>query len=128
MSRPKILVVDDDKQVLRLIEAMLGPKGYNLILISESAKAIDVARRDKPQLILLDVMMPEVDGYSILSEMKKDQITKDIPVIMVTALGYDLNKALADELGASGYITKPLESANLLETIARFLPNSEASL
>ncbi|MFC1913638.1 response regulator [Chloroflexota bacterium] len=118
-----LLVVEDDKQVLRLIEAMIGPKGYDLVLISEGTKAVDVARSEKPQLILLDIMMPDTDGYSILGEMKKDQLTRDIPVIMVTALGYELNKSLADELGASGYITKPIELENLLETIVRFLLN-----
>lgn len=124
MRKTRILVVDDDEKALNLIEAMLTPNGYDVILISEGKKTIDAARNQKPDLILLDVMMPDPSGYTVLSAIKADGDIKDIPVIMVTALTYELNEMFARDLGAAGYITKPIDLQNLLGTISGILPGS----
>lgn len=120
-SKQKILVVDDDEQSRELMEAMLIPNGYDVITAENGAVGVKLATQERPSLILLDVMMPVIDGYVALSMMKNDSIIKDIPVIMVTALGFDLNKKLADRLGASGYITKPVNLSELLKQISRLL-------
>lgn len=78
----------------------------------------------KPDLVLLDIFMPGMDGYSTLGEIKKDIKTKEVPVVMVTAVGQELNKMLAQQLGAAGYITKPFKSSELLEMINNLLPAS----
>jgi len=85
-------VVDDDERALRLIEAMLAPKGYETILAKEGKEAVDIARSQKPDLILLDIMMPGMDGYTTLQRIKKDRATANIPIIMVSAVGFELNK------------------------------------
>ena len=121
MGKKKILVIDDDALQLRLIEAMLKPNDYDVVVLTNGKNAADFARSQKPDLILLDIMMPEMDGYSVLNLLKKDNTTKGIPVIMVTALGFELNKKLADQLGASGYITKPVDLHNLLEIVKSVL-------
>jgi CheY-like chemotaxis protein len=121
-SKQKILVVDDDEQSRELMEAMLTPHGYDVVTAENGEIGVTLATRDKPSLILLDIMMPVIDGYVALSMMKKDPAISGIPVIMVTALGYDLNKKLADRLGAAGYITKPVSLSALLKEVGRCLP------
>ena len=120
----KILVVDDDPKALELIEAMLIPVGYYVVTLVDSTKMINIVRQVKPDLILLDIMMPLEDGYTILNKLKKGLDRSNIPVVMITALGQDDNKVIASICGASAYITKPIDKKVLLETIARFLPDS----
>ena len=125
-KRRKILIVDDDPKALLLIEAMLKPHGYDVVLVNHSRLAIQTARKEKPDLILLDIMMPELDGYTLLNKIRKDETLKNIPVVMVTALELDGNKEFASECGASAYITKPIDKKVLLETIAHFLPDAKS--
>ena len=121
MSKVKIMVVDDDVTSLELIEAMLVPNGYEVITASDSSKAVATIMAKKPNLILLDIMMPGLDGYATLSKIKENKTISNIPVVMLTAVGFDLNKELALQLGAVGYITKPVDLAELLKTISRLL-------
>ena len=120
-NRPKILAIDDDEQARDLIEAVLAPRGYEVITAESGEQGIALASKVKPALILLDIMMPSMDGYSALAMIKSNAASKDIPVVMVTAVGYELNKQLADRLGAVGYMTKPVSSAELLAEVARHL-------
>jgi CheY-like chemotaxis protein len=123
-DKPKILIVDDDPKALLLMEAILKPHGYDVVLVNHSRQAIQTARKEKPDLILLDIMMPVLDGYTILNKIKKEETIKNIPVVMVTVLEQDGNKVFASICGASAYITKPINSKRLIETIAQFLPDS----
>ena len=125
-KRHKILIVDDDQKALMLMEAVLKPYGYDVVLVNDGRHAIRTARKEKPDLILLDIMMPEMDGYTILNKIKKEETLKNIPVVMVTALELDGNKVFANICGASAYITKPINSKLLIETIAQFLPDSRS--
>ena len=122
MSKAKILVVDDDAISLELMEAMLVPNGYEVITANDGSKAVAVIIEKKPDLILLDIMMPGLDGYSTLAKIKENKTISKIPVVMLTAMGYQLNKELALQIGAVGYITKPVDLAELLKTISRLLP------
>ncbi len=123
-KKNKILIVDDDPQALILMEAILKPHGYDVVLQNDGQQVIQVARQEKPNLILLDIMMPIFDGYLILTEIRDDKALCRIPVVMVTASGQDINKEIAKKCGASAYITKPIDRKVLLETIAYFLPNA----
>jgi len=122
MSKAKIMVIDDDVQSLELMEAMLFPKGHDVIITSDSSKAIALIMIKKPDLVLLDIMMPGLDGYSILAKIKGNHTIYNIPVVMLTAVDFELNRELAHNLGAAGYITKPVELAELLKTISTLLP------
>jgi CheY-like chemotaxis protein len=122
--RYKILVVDDDPKALVLIEAILTPAGYYVVTLVDSTKMINTVREKKPDLILLDIMMPVEDGYTILNKLKKGLDRSNIPVVMVSAVADDDHKVIASIDGASAYITKPINSKQLLETVARFLPAS----
>ena len=120
----RILVVDDDEKILRVIEALLIPHGYEVITARNGQEAITSMSIAKPNLVLMDIFMPEMDGYSALGKIKENDATKEVPVIMVTAVGQELNKQLAESLGAAGYITKPFKSEELLEVISHILPTS----
>jgi len=120
-KRDKILIVDDDERILRVLGDMLTPNGYEVLLARDGAEAIAVARNKQPGLILMDILMPETDGYAACNILKSDEKTKQIPVVMLTAVGYELNKRLSESLNADGYLVKPISVELLLETVKRFL-------
>jgi len=116
----RILVVDDDPVDRILLRKILG-KNYIVTEASNATEALDLARSEKPALVLMDIMMPEIDGYSACCMIKRDPLTAEIPVVMLTSLKGELNVRLADEMGASGYLTKPFNQRELLDTIGRLL-------
>ena len=120
----KILIVEDDPKNLKLIRDLLQASGYDTIEATDGKKGIKMAKTKKPDLILMDILMPEMDGYSALGAIKADETTKAIPVLMLTALAYELNRQLGDRLGAAGYITKPFDRKELLKTISQLLSAS----
>ena len=119
----KVLVVDDDESIRCLLSQLLGEQ-YHVSTAENGAEAVALARSLKPDLILMDIMMPEMDGYTACSIMKSDKITKQIPVVMLTGVGYDMNRELAARVGADGYLTKPLTLNILLDTVKQFLTES----
>jgi CheY-like chemotaxis protein len=118
-----ILVVDDEPVDLKLIETALAPRGYKIITAKNGEEAVNIARTQKPDLILMDILMPKMDGYTASSEIRKDPKTRDIPIIMITSVGHDLNKKLADGIGATGYIVKPFMIDDLNNKINETLQN-----
>jgi CheY-like chemotaxis protein len=117
----KILLVDDDIIQQKLVKAIVAPAGFELITALNGQQGIEMVKKEKPDLILMDVMMPEMDGYTAVSVLKADSETKDIPVIMVTAVGFELNRQLALLRGAADYITKPIDIDLLLKKINLYL-------
>lgn len=124
MRRKTVLIADDEENIRRLVRNMLG-KEYIVLEAQDGKVAVDIARSQKPDLILMDIMMPNIDGYTACHTIKQGPITKMIPVVMITAVGHELNKKLANEIGASGYVTKPFTSQELLETVNRLLTNTK---
>ena len=116
----RILVVDDDPVDRTLLRKMLI-KNYIVTEASSGKEALDLARSKKPALILMDIMMPEIDGYSSCHMIKRDPLTADIPVLMLTGLKYELNIQLAHEMGAAGYLIKPVNQQELLDRIGQLL-------
>ena len=106
---PKILVVDEEPLNVQVLCEVLADFGQ-ISFATSGAKALELAERERPDLVLLDVMMPEMDGYTVCIEMKARDRTRDIPVIFVTALGMDDDEAKGIELGAIDYITKPFSA------------------
>ena len=118
--KKKALVVDDEPNVRRLIHTILS-KNYEVIEAEEGKQAIEIAYTQKPDVILMDMMMPKMDGLTACHLIKNDPATRAIPVIMVTAIGFELNIKLSEQMGASGYVTKPFSSQVLLDKIAEVL-------
>ncbi len=112
--RRKILAVDDEKDILRLLEHNLGKAGYDVVSAEDGPEAIDLAKRELPDLIILDAMLPNVEGTEVLKTLKKDRVTDRIPVMMLTAKGEELDRVVGLELGADDYIVKPFSPKELL--------------
>lgn len=115
----KILIVDDEPNVRLLVSRMLS-QSYKVLEASDGQGAIDIARREHPALILMDIMMPGVDGYTACHTLKTDKATKGIPVIILTALGFELNKVLAKKMGVDAYITKPFSEQDLVTAVGQY--------
>ena len=119
MDKKKILIADDELYIRLLVGSALG-RDYAVLEASDGEEAIDIIHTQKPDLILMDILMPNLDGYTACYEIKRDQATKVIPVVMLTGIGYELNKKLAQELGADGYVTKPFNLQDLLDTVKHY--------
>lgn len=123
MDKQKILIADDEPGI-RLIVSRILEKEYMVLEAADGEEAIDIAKGQQPALILMDLMMPKMDGYAACSRIKSDQATKGIPVVILTGVGHELNKRYAEEMGADGYITKPFTRESLLEEMRRLLVSS----
>ncbi len=114
MSKQRtILIVDDEKTNLKLLSAMLAPEGYRIITAESGKKALELVKEEDPDIILLDIMMPEMDGYEVCKRLKSDKETRIIPIIMVTALTDKKDKIKAAESGADEFISKPVDRTEL---------------
>jgi len=118
--KKKILIADDEQTVRSLVKRFLS-HNYIVLEANDGAVAVDMARTQKPDLILMDIMMPRVDGYTACHQIKKDEATRTIPVVMLTGVGHELNKRLSWEVGAEGYITKPFVLQDLVGVISPLL-------
>lgn len=115
-----ILVADDEPSVREFFGLLLQNEGYRCLEASDASTCLKLAGEEKPDLILLDWMMPDVDGMDALRILKSRPSTREIPVVMVTALDGLPQIALATEEGADGYLTKPIEAEDLLSVVRRF--------
>ncbi len=122
---PKVLVVDDETRILRLMEATLIPAGYQVILAENGTEAITKASLSSPDVILLDVMMPGMDGFEVASKLRANKQTKAVPIVMVTALGEVKDRIKALESGADDFLTKPVDKTELLMRIKTLVEKSE---
>ncbi len=116
-----ILVVDDEKDLVDLIKLKLIASGYDVNEAYDGAEALDKIKSNPPHLVLLDVMMPKLNGYQVCRELKKSDKLKHIPVIMLTAKAQESDKFWGVEVGADDYMTKPFEFDDLLKTIKKHL-------
>ena len=113
---PLILVVDDLPQNIRLLEAVLSPKGFRVTVASSGEEALHVLGKEKPDLVLLDILMPGMDGYEVCRRIREDRETAFLPVIMITASGAE-EKIRAIESGADDFVSKPFDQAELLARV-----------
>ncbi len=120
MEKQKILVADDEPGVRLTVRRMLE-NDFAILEAVNGEEAIEIALAQKPVVILMDLMMPKMDGYTACSKIKANPATEAIPVVILTAVGHELNKKFAHELGASAYITKPFQVQELYNTINRLL-------
>ncbi|PKM81648.1 MAG: DNA-binding response regulator [Firmicutes bacterium HGW-Firmicutes-14] len=117
MSRPLILVVDDESHIVELVRFNLEKGGYRVIEANDGISACNLAKQEKPDLIILDVMLPGMDGLEVCRMIQKDAETSDIPIIMLTARSEEIDKILGLEIGADDYITKPFSPRELLARV-----------
>lgn len=120
VGKKKILVADDEPSIRRAVRKILE-KDHVVLEASDGEQAIDMARVQRPDLILMDIMMPKLDGVGACNIIKSDSTLKSIPVIMLTALTHKLDQEYSRSMGADGYLTKPFDTKELREAIGNFL-------
>jgi CheY-like chemotaxis protein len=119
MAKTKVLVVDDEEDFAKALKVRLKANGYDVILAHDGLQAIMMANLEKPDLILLDIMIPGEDGFFVTEQLKQSQTTRHIPILFLT--GVPGGERRAHQLGASGYVMKPYQPEMLLETIHKAL-------
>lgn len=125
--KPKILVVDDEPDALEILGFKLKEAGYQPIFAKDGARAIASARDERPALIVLDLMLPEVDGLEVCKILRRDPTTAMIPILMLTARAAEMDRVLGLELGADDYVTKPFSPRELVLRIKKQLARVKAS-
>ncbi|MFT8313547.1 MAG: response regulator transcription factor [Clostridium sp.] len=121
MAGEKILIVDDEEHIIELIKFNLENNGYKVICANNGNDAVKLAKSEIPQLVLLDLMLPGLDGYDVCREIRKDPSISTVPVIMITAKGEEIDKILGLELGADDYITKPFSIREMMARVKAML-------
>jgi two-component system phosphate regulon response regulator PhoB len=122
----KILVVDDEPEAVELLEFNLKQAGYVVTTAEDGAEALKKARTQSPDLIVLDVMLPEMDGFEICKALRLDSATRRMPILMLTAKAGEIDRVLGLELGADDYLTKPYSPRELLLRIKKILARGQA--
>ena len=117
----RIVLAEDEPQIARLIEFKLKKEGYDVTWRENGEEALKAIKEDKPDLILLDIMMPVMGGYEVLRRLKEDENLKSVPVIMLTARAQEKDVVKGIDMGAEDYITKPFHPAELLARVKRIL-------
>ncbi|MGH7726247.1 MAG: response regulator [Candidatus Eiseniibacteriota bacterium] len=121
MAKGRILVVDDEIYIVHILDFSLGMEGYEVVTALDGEQALERVAEQKPDLIVLDIMMPKLDGYETCKALKSQPETKDIPIILLSAKGRNVDQKTGFEVGADDYITKPFSPRKLVERINAIL-------
>lgn len=125
MSVKKILIVDDEVDLVETIRFLLEREGCSVLVSGDGEDALNQARRENPHLIILDIMLPKLDGYKVCRQLKSDKRYKQIPILMLTARAQQKDKILGMEAGADEYIIKPFDLAAFIEKVKTYLRKEE---
>lgn len=117
MTTKKILVVDDEPDMVKAIALRLEASGFEVTLAYDGQEAMDKVQAARPDLIILDLMLPRIDGYKVCRLLKFDVKWRDIPIIMLTARAQESDKIMGQEVGADAYLTKPFKTEELMATV-----------
>ena len=124
--QPKVLMADDDPDIRMFLEVTLSIAGFDVITVTDGAEAVAAAREERPDLLLLDVMMPNLDGLAATRQLRDDPRTSDIPIILVTAKAMGMDKVVGLQEGADDYVTKPFDPDELVARIQAALRRASA--
>jgi len=121
MNSKTVLIADDENDIVESLQFMLESEGFNVLTAFDGEEALQSARTNNPDIILLDVMMPKINGYKVSRLLKFDKKFQDIPIIMLTARSQDEDKLIGEETGANEYITKPFDITDVIELVKKYL-------
>lgn len=121
VEKRRILLVDDEPSIVKMISKRLEVEGFEVAVSMDGQEALNKARQEKPNLIILDLMLPKLNGYQICAMLKRDMKYHEIPIIMFTARAQEKDEKLGYESGADAYLRKPLKTQKLLDTIKQLL-------
>ncbi|NQU16858.1 MAG: response regulator [Candidatus Saganbacteria bacterium] len=115
-----ILIIDDEEDIVKALTIRLHSLGYEVVTAADGLVGLEKIRAEKPDVVLLDIMLPKLDGYKVCRVVKYDENLKDIPIIMLTAKVTDVDKNLGKEVGADEYLTKPFSPEQLVMLIKKY--------
>ncbi|MGI9215693.1 MAG: response regulator transcription factor [Hydrogenophaga sp.] len=124
---PKILIADDEPNILISLEFLMKREGYQVVLARDGQEAIDAIVRERPALVLLDVMMPVKTGFDVCHEVRAHEAVKDTLIVMLTAKGRDTDVAKGLALGANAYMTKPFSTKELVQRVQTLLAGAQGA-
>lgn len=127
MESKKILAADDEPHILRVVKDKLANAGFTVFTAVNGEEALQTAQREKPDLILLDVMMPKMNGFDVCRALRADPAFAAVPILLLTARGQEVDRKMGLEAGATEYITKPFSPRQLLQTVQEKLGLAAAS-
>lgn len=116
-----VLIAEDEPSILESLDFILRRAGYSIESVTDGDAALAAIRRECPRLVVLDVMLPKRSGFEVLKQIRADHITRDLPVLILTAKGQAQDRQIAEELGASSFVTKPYANADVVGTVRRLL-------
>lgn len=121
--KKKILIVDDEAHIVELVKVCLEDSDYDLVDAYDGQEALEKAESERPDLILLDIMLPKLDGFEVCRRLKDSESTREIPVVMLSAKGQEVDKVKGFQSGADAYMTKPFSPIRLLNELEELLSN-----
>jgi DNA-binding response OmpR family regulator len=121
MGRPRVLIVEDEPHIVLSLEFLLQRAGYDTVSAGDGEEGLAQVRRLRPDVVVLDIMLPTRNGYEVCQEMKADPELRTIPIVMLSARGQEVEIVKGLELGAAAYVTKPFGNAEILEAIRAVL-------
>jgi two-component system OmpR family response regulator len=116
-----VLIAEDEPSILDSLNFILRRAGFSIQSVTDGEAALAAVRRDRPRLVVLDVMLPKRSGFEVLKLIRADEATRDLPVVILTAKGQSHDRKTAEELGASSFVTKPYANAEVVGTVRRLL-------
>ncbi len=125
MDRKRILVVDDEIYIVHILEFSLTMEGYAVLTASDGEEALRIIEQERPDLVVLDIMMPKLDGYEVCKRLRQDDQFRTLPVILLSAKGRPIDREAGLSAGADDYITKPFSPRKLLEKMRELLDRQE---
>ena len=127
MGKGKILIVEDDRDIVEMVKYNLNEEGFETVPAFDGEQGIELARKERPDLIILDLMLPVIDGFEVCRIVKNDRVTADIPIIILSAKSQETDKVVGLELGADDYVTKPFSPRELIARIRAILRRGRKS-
>ncbi len=128
MTKPLVLLIDDEIAYAKVIGEALKKHGFEVVIAGNAGEALEIFQQTRPSLILLDVMMPEIDGLTLLKWLREHSEQDDLPIHIVSAKAQEADKQAALKAGANGFIAKPFSLEELLQAVGSYLPNGSRSL
>jgi DNA-binding response OmpR family regulator len=116
-----VLIAEDEPSILESLDFILRRAGFSIASVTDGEAALAAIRRERPRLVVLDVMLPKRSGFDVLKQIRADTLTHDLPVMILTAKGQAQDRQIAEQLGASSFVTKPYANSDVVGTVRRLL-------
>ncbi|QYO78655.1 response regulator transcription factor [Devosia salina] len=122
-----VLIAEDEPSILESLDFILRRAGWNIESVTDGEAVLERVRRNRPRVLVLDVMLPRRSGFDVLKQLRSDEETRDLPVLILTAKGQQQDRRIAEELGADGFVTKPYSNAEVVGAVRQLLGENDGS-